>query len=426
MHDIPIADALFAALLRHDDKEIDAIKFHRAEECVYVRAVMCTDDPGAIDLDLGLNLSSSEFVTPFFKGPRAFFMSVGASVQAQLTGGRSNANIDFSLSFDSNFAEKMRASIAGEKIQQVERDRVNEVLMLKARNRKTQFDLVPFLIENTRLTRDNPDNERPLNTLIAFRALDHLDWESFRDDPSQFVFSVPYEELKALLRPDAEAFLAELRASSHVIHHEAKSVGTQALLLRFAQLWHENRKRDKNRILNDLLDFSIHKLGAIPLTELRLIWSGMNSDLGSPFFGPITGRSKSMLEDIRGMAWDMTLLRVMEQIATTSQFGSFFVPYFVSIDGRWRNLLRLNPVELMLIDDRHKRVLSARADELAFQRVLEECLQTVFHLEMTPGKIEARRRAAQTIRLDAMQKLVAEEECGCLEQAFRQSQNQTR
>lgn len=126
------------------------------------------------------------------------------------------------------------------------------------------------------------------------------------------------------------------------------------------------------------------------------------------------------------MAWDMTLLRVMEQIATTSQFGSFFVPYFVSIDGRWRNLLRLNLVELMLIDDRHKRVLSARADELAFQRVLEECLQTVFHLEMTPGKIEARRRAAQTIRLDAMQKLVAEEECGCLEQAFRQSQNQTR
>jgi len=217
-----------------------------------------------------------------------------------------------------------------------------------------------------------------------------------------------------------------LRASEHVIHHEAKSAGTQALLLRFARLWHENRKPDKKRILHELLRFSIHKLGAISLTELRLIWSGMNSDLGSPFFGPITGRSKTMLKEIRGMAWDMTLLRVMEQIATASQFGSFFIPYFVSIDSRWRHLLRLNPVRLMLVDDADRRVLSARADELAFQRVWEECQQTVLQAEMTPEKIEARRRSAQAIRLDAMQQLVVEEENGWLELASQQSQNETR
>jgi hypothetical protein len=125
------------------------------------------------------------------------------------------------------------------------------------------------------------------------------------------------------------------------------------------------------------------------------------------------------------MAWDMTLLRVLEQIATASQFGSFFIPYFVSIDSRWRHLLRLNPVRLMLIDDVHKRVISARTDELAFQRVWEECQQTVLQAEMTPEKIEARRRAAQAIQLDAMQQLVAEEESGWLEQVLPQSQNET-
>lgn len=426
MPDIPIADALFAALLSHDKDALDAIESHRAAECARLRAVICTDDPGAIDLDLGFSLSSSESVTSFFEGPRAFFMSAGASVQARLTGGRSNALIDFSLSFDSNFAEKMRAAIASENIQQADRDRVNEILMLKARNRNVQFDVLPFLIENTRLTRDNPDNERPLNTLIAFRMLDHLDWDAFRDDPTRFVFDVPCEELKASLRPQAEAFLSELQASEHVIHNEAKSAGTQALLLRFARLWHENRKPDKKRILHELLRFSIHKLGAIPLTELRLIWSGMTSELGSQFFGPITGRSKTMLKEIRGMAWDMTLLRVMEQIATASQFGSFFIPYFVSIDSRWRHLLRLNPVRLMLVDDADRRVLSARADELAFQRVWEECQQTVLQAEMTPEKIVARRRSAQAIRLDAMQQLVAEQESGWLELALQQSQNETR
>lgn len=426
MPDIPIIDALFSALINNDKDALDDIESQRAAECAFLRAVICTDAPGAIDLELGLSVASSEYVTPFFEGPRAFFMSAGASLQARLTGGRSNALIDFSLSFDSNFAEKMRAAIAGENIQQVDRNRVNEVLMLKARNRNVQFDVLPFLIENTCLTRDNPRNERPLNTLIAFRMLDHLDWDAFRDDPSHFVFDVPCEELKASLRPEAVAFLSELQTSGDVIHHEARSAGTQALLLRFARLWYEKRKPDKKRILRELLSFSIYHLGFIPLTELHLIWSGMTSESGAPFFGPITGVSKTMLEDVRGMAWDMTLLRILEKNATASRLGSFFIPYFVSIDQRWRHLLRLNPVTMMLIDDSHRRVLFARADELTFQRILEECVKTELQAEMTPEEVEARRRAAQTAQLGAMQQLVAEEENLWLEQASQQMASKTR
>lgn len=425
MTNTPTIDALFSALINSDKNALDEIESQRAAECAFLRAVICTDAPGAIDLELGLSVTSSEYVTPFFEGPRAFFMSAGASIQARLTGGRSNALIDFSLSFDSNFAEKMRAAIAGEKIQQVDRDRVNEVLMLKARNRNVQFDVLPFLIENTRLTRDDPRNERPLNTLIAFRMLDHLDWDAFRDDPSRFIFDAPCEELKASLRPEAMAFQSELQTSGDVIRHEARNAGTQALLLRFARLWHEKRKPDKSRILRELLRFSIHHLGHIPLTELHLVWSGMTSESGAPFFGPITGRSKTMLEDVRGMAWDMTLLRVLEKNATASRLGSFFIPYFVSIDRRWRHLLRLNPVRIMLIDDAHRRVLFARADELAFQRRFEECAQTELLAEMTPEKVEARRRAAQTAQLDAMRQLVAEEENLWLEQVSQQTASET-
>lgn len=426
MTNTPTIDALFSALINSDKDALDEIESQRAAECAFLRAVICTDAPGAIDLELGLSVTSSEYVTPFFEGPRAFFMSAGASIQARLTGGRSNALIDFSLSFDSNFAEKMRAAIAGESIQQVDRDRVNEVLMLKARNRNVQFDVLPFLIENTRLTRDDPRNERPLNTLIAFRMLDHLDWDAFRDDPSRFVFHAPCEELKASIRSEAMAFLSELQTSGDVIRHEARSAGTQALLLRFARLWHEKRKPDKRRILRELLSFSIHHLGAIPLTELHLVWSGMTSELGAPFFGPITGRSKTMLEDVRGMAWDMTLLRVLEKNATASRLGSFFIPYFVSIDRRWRHLLRLNPVRMMLIDDAHRRVLFARADELAFQRFFEECAQTELQAEMMPEKVEARRMAAQTAKLDAMRQLVVDEENLWLEQVSQQTASEIR
>ncbi len=417
MPETPITDALFSALLTQDQAALDDIASHRAAECANLRALVCSDALGAIDLDLGLGVSSNEYVTPFFAGPRAFVISPGTSIQARLTGGRSNALIDFSLSFDSNFAEKMRASVEGEKIQQIDRDRISEILMLKARNRRVQFDVLPFLIENTRLTRDAPHNERPLNTLIAFRMLDHLDWDAFQSDPTRFVFDTPPEDLKTSLRAGAEAFLSELRTSEHVRHNEAKSACTQALLLRFAQLWHEKAKPDKRHILSELLRFSISEQGALPLTELRLIWTGMTSEKGSPFFGPITGRAKDMLKDIRGMAWDMTLLRVLEQVATTSRLGSFFIPYFVSIDARWRSLLRLNTVRLMLVDDAHRRTLFARTGELEFQHVLKECMQAELQSEMTPEKIEARRRSAQTLQLDLMQQLVAAEEERWLKQA---------
>ncbi len=414
MHELPIADAIFSALLNHDEAALDAIAEVRAAECVFVRTVVCTEAPGAVDLDLGLSFSSSEYVTPFFEGPRAFFMSARTSIDARLNGGRSRVPIDFSLSFDSNFAEKLRAVVFGENIQKVERDRVLEILMLKARDSRVQFDVMPFLIENTRLVREDPSNARPLNTLIAFRMLDHLDWDALRGDPSHLVFDTSSQVLRDQLRPDAEAFLVELQASEEIDRHEATSARTQALLLRFARLWHGSGKKDKGRILGELLHFCIDTLGSIPLIELRLIWSGMNTDQGSPFFGPIMGRSAGMLQKTRGMAWDMTLLRAMEKTATKNEGGSFFIPSFVSLDRRWRDLLRLNPVKMMVIDDANARVLFSRVDELEFQRALGECAPAGVKSEMTPDKVEARRCAARNIDLGTVQQLVAEEERECV------------
>jgi len=418
MSSIPITDALLSALINCDKTAFEDIKTRRAAECASIRAVVCTNAVGAVDLDLGLNVSSNDYVTSFFEGPRAFFISAGTSIQAHALG-VSNVLIDFSLSFDSNFAEKLRAVIAEEEVQQVDRDRVIDILMLKARNRRVQFDVVPFCIENVRLTRDDPSNTRPLNTLIAFRALDHLDWNAFQNNPDRFVFNTPYEVLKAQLRPNAEACLVELQTSECINHYEAESTRTQALLLRFARLWHEERKQDKKHILSELIRFSIDKLGALALTEIHLIWSGMTSNQGSPFFGPIMGRSNEMLQKIRGMAWDMTLLRVLERLATIKRIDSFFIPYFVSMDRRWHHLLRLNPVRLMLLDETQKRVLFARVDELEFQRVLGECIPIELQPKMMPEKVESRRRSAQTIELKACQQLAAEEERNWLEQDSR-------
>lgn len=409
MNDIPVIDLLYQAYLRQDAAFLDEIGETRSAECASVRSVICADMAGGVDLDLGLGAASCPYITPFFAGPRAVFLSAGTALHAHLTGGRSNVLIDYSLSFDSNFAEDLRSFMNGARIQAVDRDRVVEVLTLKAQNPRVQFDVTPFLFENARLSRDNEENRRPLNTLVAFRALDHLDWNAWRDDPGRFVFDAPYAELTARLRPAAESTLRQFEQSEEVRQIEVRSLMTQALLLRFARSWHERPNKDTSRILHEILRFAIDRIGAIPLTEIRLIWSGLQGGEEKRFFGPIFGRSRGMLAKIRGMAWDMSLLRLMEQTATTSQNGSFFIPYFVSMDDRWRALLRQSPVTLMLADDATSGVHFARAGELEFQTALAHCLHDM-HSDMTTDKIEARRRAALAIESDVMQRLVTEEE----------------
>jgi hypothetical protein len=410
MHQPPVLDALFQALLTNDQAALSDIEANRAEECVDLRALISTDHQGAVVLDLGLGLTSNIYVTPIFEGPRAVFMSRHIGVQARLTDGQTTVPLDYSLSFDSNFAEKLRATLNGENIQPADRARVIDVLMLKAHNARVQFDVMPFLYENIRLARDNEKNERPLNTLVAFRMLDHLNWEAFRDDPSQFDFDAPVEALKASLKSDANAFLTSEYANQSVIHHEAKSLGIRALLLRFASLWHETKKPDAKRVLGELLEFSLSTLGFLPVTELGLIWSGIASKVVAPFFGPVINPSKKMLKDIRGMAWDMTHLRLMEQTAQLTHLGSFFVPHFVSMDGRWRDLLRLNPIRFMLVDDARKSMLFARANELSFQTACNECASEELLTQRHPEQVAARRAAARSIDVESMQTLVAKEE----------------
>ncbi|MDG0836152.1 hypothetical protein [Roseateles saccharophilus] len=100
-------------------------------------------------------------VTPIFEGPRALMVSAHTAVQNLLTGGHSNVPLDYSIGFDSNFADKLKAMLHGRNVEKADRDRVTAVLKLKAANPRVQLDVQPFLIENTRFDRDQDDNDRP-------------------------------------------------------------------------------------------------------------------------------------------------------------------------------------------------------------------------------------------------------------------------
>lgn len=408
MQSIPIIDALFQAILNADDAELTRIQQSRSGECVNLRALICTDQPGAVNLGLGLGLTSCEFVSPIFEGPRARLVSRHTVVQEGLTSGRSNVPIDHSLAFDSNFADKLRALVEGRHLEPVERARVLQVLRLKGTNNRVQFDVMPFLAENTRLARDNADNERPLATLVAFRLLDFLDWDALQSAPDKLRFTRDVTELQEELRPEQTKFLEELYTSQSVLRLEAMAQGNHALLLRLAKL-RRTHGRDITSILRDLIDFALFELGALPITELTLIWSGISGKQEAPFFGPVLNPSARVVKAARGMAWDMAHLRLLQEMSRQTTLGSFSVPYFVSFDARWRELLRLNPIRILLIDDSTSAMNIGRTRDVEFQRVLDRAMSPAARHAMSPDQVEARRQFAKTLDKVKMEQLVAKE-----------------
>lgn len=408
MDDRPVVDALFQAMLNGDDAELARIEELRHAECEDIRALICTDDPGAIDLDLGLGLGSCEFVTPIFEGPRARLLSRHTAVQERLSGGRSSVPVDFSLAFDSNFADRLLGLVEGRHLQPIEKDRVLQVLQLKAANSRVQFDVMPFLAENARLARDNPDNRRPVETLVAFRMLDYLDWDTLRADPGTLRFKGDVLALKQHLRPEQEKLIQQVYTDPAAVRIEAMALGNHALLLRLATL-RRTHGRNLSAIMQGLIDFGLFELGALPITELTLIWRGLSVKPEAPFFGPVLNPSAKVVKAARGMAWDMAHLRLLQEMVRQTTGGSFFVPYFVSFDAKWRGLLRLNPINILLMDDATHASNVGRTNDQEFQLMLNSSMSSRARSALAPENIEKRRRFAQTLDKAAMEALVLKE-----------------
>ncbi|KDN97017.2 hypothetical protein [Pseudomonas donghuensis] len=404
-----VIDVLYRAVVFNHQEAWQQLD-ERAAECAAMRSLISTDQPGGIDLGLGLGVDGNEFIIPLIQGPRAFFVSAKTAVQGLLQAGRSEILLDYSLSFDSNFAERLKRLI-NQTTASADQDlaRVKTILMLKANNPRVQFDILPFLYENVRLSRDDTSNERPIDTLVAFRTLDYLDWDRFRKTEELHFNGESIHALKGRLRPAAERLIYGLHANEEFLRHEASVLATEALLLRLAGLWHAPN-RDVKAIFGQLIDYCVNDLGFIPMTDLSLIWKGIATKQAARFFGPITGRSHTIFEKIKGMAWDLSHLRLLERMAAQNSYGAFHIPFFVSLDAKWRELLRLNPIRFMLFDDHTRRMLSGRADEERFQEI---CLSSVSESTkrlLSHEQVAKRRAAASSLSIEAMHTLVRKEQ----------------
>lgn len=407
----PFIDCLMEALLQGDTERLNQLSRDPPPEAARLRAVVCTDHAGAIDLDLGREVQAHDLVASFFAGPRAYFLTGLTAIRNRFTGGSSDVLLDHSLGFDSNFGEAIRVLSAGRQLDPKNLSRVLSLLRLKAKNPHVQFDLLPFLMENVRLARESEQNMRPLNTAVAFRFLDRIDLKKAVEDPSEFDLGKQDGRLVAEVREREKALIDSMFASEGVRHQEATALAIQAILLRLTRVI-QAKDCDPERVLSELCVYCLDELGFFPLTELSLIWAGLPRINGGGFFSPLRNGGRDVVKTASGMAWDMAHLRLLEKAATMTNQDSFFIPSFVSDDAKWRELLKLNPVAcmLMLPDDQGRgRVLFGRTNEREFQVALNRLLGPRMASSFSPDRVSARRAFAREMPIDIVSGLLSKE-----------------
>ncbi|UZE09573.1 hypothetical protein [Pseudomonas sp. B21-053] len=398
----PVIDEMFDLIIRGEYDKLENIS--RPEDAIHIRSVISTNNIGGAGLAINLKdiTDRAPWITPLFLGPRLYLNSASTTVQNSMTGGKSNVLIDWSFSFDSNVAEKVRAYVNHENINETDRNCVITLLKLK-KEYALQTDLIPFLFENLRLARTNKNNERPLNTIVAFKKLDYLDWNAFEKDPLKPIFQCDEDRLIEEARKTHDDLINE----KELRNREYKALFTQVILFELAIIWLKG-SASPEATFRTLIDFCVLQLKKMPKYELMFAWSFLSNPNKIRFFGPLNGIAKDLPKALRGMAWDISHMRTLETMSTASNHGSFFIPFFVSFDDKFSEILKQNQIQILLMDDRLKRMHSAGTGEQAFQIKLNSCISPQVANEMTISKSEARR--AYNLSADELERILCIQE----------------
>lgn len=385
----PILDEIFTAIVNGDQEKLQKLSEERPAESIGVRVAISTDQESGSKLNFDLEEIQEEapWMISLLEGPRFFFISAYTALQTRLTGGQSFVPIDWSFSFDSNVAEKIRGFFNFENIDVANRDRIIILLRLIKRH-KIQTDFVPFIYENLRLQRENPKNERPLKTIAAFKAIDYLDWDAFEKNPYRPCFvrgKTPSDFLGV-----AEEVYSDFLKNEEFQKRETKALFSYAFLLELVREWLANDDSIGTKF-SRLIDYCIFELGRVPNFELGLAWEFLKKPKGMRFFGPVADFGKDVMKDLQGMGWDISHVRMLETMATTSRMGSFYLPFFVSLDDKFIELIRLNPIRFIAMDDNARSVISARAGEIEIQTVVNQHMSAAANAAMNPIEVARRR-----------------------------------
>lgn len=306
----------------------------------------------------------------FFYGTGLLYYTDDLYKKTKLSG-KIEILIDYSLSLDSNVAEKFRVwENSGSLGSELDRFETLVRFIKEGKGDGFNFDYNFFIIENL-IDSMKENNHRPFNTIRALKRFDHLVYEK-----STFDIRKPqFDESREMAGRRAIDTLHTYHSSPEGFKLLNRRKGLYLIILKAVIL-----KQDSNLSLNDkmheLVEFSLETLGKFAKNELYYSWKLLKYGSQLKFFSnPISQLTKKSISKVRGMSWDLFAFRYQETLSSKSDLGEFYVPFFASFDSKFVDLAHACPIRCIVIDSRDKRVTTIHLDEAEFQSDLSLSLE---------------------------------------------------
>jgi len=303
--------------------------------------------------------------------------------------GKIKIPLDYSLSLDSNAAERFRVWEDGKSLDGSVDDFDKLVRFIKeGEDSGFNFDYSFFIIENY-YDSLKEENHRPFNTIRALKRFDHLVYNKEIFDVNNPHFNE--DRLSAGRR--AIETLHDFHSSPETIKFQERRMLLYVVLLKAVILRHNNQSTEQKKMA-ELILFCLEYLGKFAKTELYFAWKLLKYGSELRFFDSVRQIDKKTIHKIKGMSWDIFALRYQETLASKGDGGDFFIPFFASFDNRFVELAKACPIRAVLLDEKCQNVITIQLDEKEFQIDL--------HKSLTP---EVQNRLSDTtLKLQRIQK----------------------
>ena len=265
-------------------------------------------------------------------------------------GSCANIKIDWSVSYDSNFARLIQDIITirnFNKYKQKYENLENLLKLLLNENKNVQQDFILYVIEN--IYKENTDKSHILKNIEAVLKFFNLNVNSAEEISdmsvsSQIKLTDDIQNAKQLIDDtlDDSSFKNELQKMYKLYY---------LVLLKMVYL-NKKLKSEKQKI-KALVEFMHNELYAITLRELSIAieyFKEGKKDSGEnkpSFFNKVNSDiGKNLLEYIKNMAWDFTLVRFLELIfiSKPNEDADFFIPFFLTLDKGLSEIIDFYPL----------------------------------------------------------------------------------
>ena len=206
------------------------------------------------------------------------------------------------------------------------------------------FDYMYYIIENYELFKSKPEVIK--ENIKCLEILGTLDTNLFLST-GKIKSELSDTELNAGVESEiARTFESGKFEGAMKYMYRIHTVNYLLLLL---MIVHERKDVPVKEKIKEIIDFMHSKLACIFERELVLAIEFMTISFGCGFFNKVNRGAKNVLDKLKNMAWDMTLLRYVEEVTKTNA-ADFMIPFIVSYDDEFLKLLNIYPVKALLIN----------------------------------------------------------------------------